>query len=276
MVASEAGFEICSDNEQQQQQQQYDGHQASCFNGNFDKNFQSSMMTAIDSSSSSASSPPPSPTSILRTKNLEPDSESLPEVPESSNSLSSVSSFLDPYHSVNNNQDNNHHYNHQSYPKSYKFLHKRRRQQRRKHIININNDNFNKIDQITDTICDDQQQQQQQNHNKSNNSNDSIQTRDEYYSYDSRSMIEPSFVIRFLCYFSYLILIIFGYFRMFMEWLNLGDYNTIIEHNRKVCFVFFSNRGNDCFYIDNIEPKNNRLIFCCFFFPRSKGLSTII
>nr|XP_027200972.1 serine palmitoyltransferase 2-like [Dermatophagoides pteronyssinus] len=46
-------------------------------------------------------------------------------------------------------------------------------------------------------------------------------------------MIEPSFVIRFLCYFSYLILIIFGYFRMFMEWLNLGDYNTIIEHNRK-------------------------------------------
>lgn len=157
----------------------------------------------------------------------------------SSNSLfetsllsSPSSSFLDPYYPVNNYNQKNHHYDQKSY-RRYKSLHKRTR--RRRKIIH-NDDNDDEIECVNRTTTNTSGKQQQQQFETK--IIDSIQTRDKYYSSDPRSMIEPSIVIRFLCYFSYMILVIFGYFRMFMEWLNLGDYNTIIERNRKVCFWF--------------------------------------
>mgnify|MGYP006970972282 CR=1 FL=1 len=269
MVASDAGFEICSDNEHLD-----DGHhKTSCFNQKFDENFRTSTMMTTTTTTTTATAEQKirfengnaetSTTTILRQTNdtiivpMNNKSNSVIEIPNSysvsyhpelspvslssssSNSLfetsllsSPSSSFLDPYYPVNNYNQKNHHYDQKSY-RRYKSLHKRTR--RRRKIIH-NDDNDDEIECVNRTTTNTNGKQQQQQFETK--IIDSIQTRDKYYSSDPRSMIEPSIVIRFLCYFSYMILVIFGYFRMFMEWLNLGDYNTIIERNRKVCLVY--------------------------------------
>ncbi|XP_046917662.2 serine palmitoyltransferase 3 [Dermatophagoides farinae] len=267
MVASDAGFEICSDNEHLD-----DGHhKTSCFNQKFDENFRTSTMMTTTTTTTTATAEQKirfengnaetSTTTILRQTNdtiivpMNDKSNSVIEIPNSysvsyhpelspvslssssSNSLfetsllsspSSSSSFLDPYYPVNNYNQKNHHYDQKSY-RRYKSLHKRTI--RRRKIIHNDDDDDDEIECVNRTTTNTNGKQQQQQFETK--IIDSIQTRDKYYSSDPRSMIEPSIVIRFLCYFSYMILVIFGYFRMFMEWLNLGDYNTIIERNRK-------------------------------------------